>query len=214
MDGPLDIFMEDEGSEDQVLITRSLSPPPLFRGWNRDPRYFSSGEPGIGGCQTPGLRVTDTRSESNAGGCRSSPPPPPLIGGSRQDRLSPLLRVLCPDYGGINDNPIIIGVGRTDHHIGPLEVAVTTGATTTMVSTVSYHLMSFLSDTVTSFSVRGNRCSGLTPKMSATLTVPAKAPPPPVGQVEAALDVLRRAGYPLPDYALHDSALEYPAMEL
>ena len=37
---------------------------------------------------------------------------------------------------------------------------------------------------------------------------------PPVGQVEAALDVLRGAGYPLPDYALHDSTLEDPAPEL
>ena len=51
------------------------------------------------------------------------------------------------------------------------------------------------------------------PKVS-TLTVPVKAPPPPVGQVEAALDVLRGAGYPRPDYALHDSTLEDPAPEL
>ena len=35
-----------------------------------------------------------------------------------------------------------------------------------------------------------------------------------MGQVEAALDVLRGAGYPLPDYALHDSTLEDPAPEL
>ena len=47
-----------------------------------------------------------------------------------------------------------------------------------------------------------------------TPTVLVKAPPPPVGQVEAALDVLRGAGYPLPDYALHDSTLEDPATEL
>ena len=47
-----------------------------------------------------------------------------------------------------------------------------------------------------------------------TLAVPVKAPPLPVGQVEAALDVFRGAGYPLPDYALHDSALEDPAPEL
>ena len=45
-------------------------------------------------------------------------------------------------------------------------------------------------------------------------TVPVQAPPPPVGQVEAALDVLRGAGYPLPDYTLHDSTLEAPAPEL
>ena len=44
-------------------------------------------------------------------------------------------------------------------------------------------------------------------------TVPVQAPPPPVGQVEAALDVLRGAGYPLPEYALHDSTLEDPAPE-
>ena len=77
----------------------------------------------------------------------------------------------------------------------------------------TYHLTSLSSDTITSFSVPGNRCSGLAPKMS-TPTVPVKAPPPPVGQVEAALDVLRGAGYPLPDYALHDSTLEDPAPEL
>ena len=92
-------------------------------------------------------------------------------------------------------------------------MAVTTGTTTTVVSTISYHLTSLSSDTRTSFSVPGTRCSGLAPKMS-NPTVPVKAPPPPVGQVEAALDVLRGAGYPLPDYALHDSTLEDPAPEL
>ena len=35
-----------------------------------------------------------------------------------------------------------------------------------------------------------------------------------MGQVEAALDVLCGAGYPLPDYALPVSALEDPAPEL
>ena len=88
-----------------------------------------------------------------------------------------------------------------------------TGTTTTVVSTVSYHLTSLSSDTRTSFSVPGTRCSGLLPKMS-NPTVPIQAPPPPVGQVEAALDVLRGAGYPLPDYTLHDSTLEDPAPEL
>ena len=89
-------------------------------------------------------------------------------------------------------------------------MAVTTGTTTTVVSTVSYHLESVSSDTTTSFSVPGNRLSGLTPKSSHSLTVPKKAPPPLMGQVEEALDVLRGAGYPLPGYALHDSALEDP----
>ena len=88
-----------------------------------------------------------------------------------------------------------------------------TGTTTTVVSTVSNHLTSLASDTRTSFSVPGTRCSGLVPRMS-NHTVPIQAPPPPVGQVEAALDVLRGAGYPLPDYALHDSTLEDPAPEL
>ena len=76
-------------------------------------------------------------------------------------------------------------------------MAVTTGTTTTVVSTVSYHLTSLSSDTRTSFSVPGTRCSGLVPRMS-NRTVPIQAPPPPVGQVEAALDVLRGAGqYPV-----------------
>ena len=106
------------------------------------------------------------------------------------------------------------GVGRTDNQIGPLEVSVTTGSTTSIVTTVSYHLTSLSSDTVTSFSVPGNRCSGLTPKMSANPKFPVKALPPPMCQVEAALDVLRGAGCPLPDNVLHDSALEDPAPEL
>ena len=81
--------------------------------------------------------------------------------------------------------PVVLPAGTPaclGSQIGPLEVAVTIGTTTTIVSTVSYHLTSLSSDTVTSFSVPGNRCSGLMPKMS-TLTVPVKAPPPPVGQV-------------------------------
>ena len=45
-------------------------------------------------------------------------------------------------------------------------------------------------------------------------TVPIQAPPPPVDQVEAALDVLRGYGYPLPDYAQNDRTLEDPAPEL
>ena len=91
-------------------------------------------------------------------------------------------------------------------------MAVTTGTTTTVVSTVSYHLTSLSSDTRTSFSVPGSRCSGSVPIMS-NPSVPIQAQPP-VGQVEAALDVLRGAGYSLPDYALHDSTLEDPAPEL
>ena len=91
-------------------------------------------------------------------------------------------------------------------------MAVTAGTATTVVSTVSYHLTSLRSDTRTSFSVPGSRCSGLVPTMS-NPSVPIQAQPP-VGQVEAALDVLRGAGYPLPDYALHDSTLEDPAPEL
>ena len=105
--------------------------------------------------------------------------------------------------GGITSNPNGIGVGWTD-----LQVAVTTSTTTTIVSSVSYHLTSLSSDTITSFSVPGNRFSGLTLTRLSSLTVPVKVPPPLVGQVEAALDVLCRAGYPLSDYALHDSALE------
>ena len=89
-------------------------------------------------------------------------------------------------------------------------MAVTTGTTTTVVSTVSYHLISLSSDTRTSFSVPGTRCSGLVPRMS-NPTVPIQAPPPPVGQVEAALDVLRGAGYPLEDPApeLYDNSLRF-----
>ena len=119
-----------------------------------------------------------------------------------------------PHLGDINSNPYRTGVGRTDHQIGPLEVSVTTGSTTSVVSTVSYHLTSLSSDTVSSFSVLGYRCSGLTPKMSANPEVPVKALPPPMGQVEAALDVLCGAGYPLPDYALPVNLLKYPAPEL
>ena len=107
-----------------------------------------------------------------------------------------------PHLGNINSNPYRTGVGRTDHQIGPLEVSVTTGSTTSVVSTVSYHLTSLSSNPVTSFSVPGYRCSGLTPNMSANPNVSVKALPPPMGQVEAALDVLHGAGYPLPDYAL------------
>ena len=54
---------EDLGSEEHVLISTNPLPPPPFRGWNRDPRSFSSGEPGFGGYQ--------------ALGPRAPPPPPP-----------------------------------------------------------------------------------------------------------------------------------------
>ena len=47
--------------------------------------------------------------------------------------------------------------------------------------------------------------------MSENPKVPVKALPPPMGQVEAALDVLRGAGYPLPDYALPVNILEDPS---
>ena len=50
--------------------------------------------------------------------------------------------------------------------------------------------------------------------MSANPKVPVKVLPPPMGQVEAALDVLRGAGYPFPDYALPVNTLEDPAPEL
>ena len=45
-------------------------------------------------------------------------------------------------------NPSEAGIGRIDHQIVPLEVAVTTGSTTIVVSTVSYHLISLSSDRV------------------------------------------------------------------
>ena len=172
-DRPLDVSMEEEGREEQVLSTNF--PPPPFRGWNRDPRYLSSEEPGIGGYQVW---------EKCRCGCRSFPPPPPPYRGlSSGPSLTSSLGFHAPHWGGgggvggINYNPHGTGVGRTDHQMGPLEVSVTTGSTTSVVPTVSYHLKSLSSDTVTSFSVPGNRCSGLTPKMYATPMVPVKAPP-------------------------------------
>ena len=105
------------------------SPPP-FRGWNRDPKSFSSGEPGIGGY-----------------------PPPPPRGLPLGPPLTASQGFSAPPWRDITFNPNGTGVGRTDYQIGPLEVAVTTGTTTTMVSTVSYHLTSLSSNTITSFSV-------------------------------------------------------------
>ena len=87
VDGPLDISMEAEGSEDQVLSTRS-SPPPLGEGietlgiFLRGAWYWW--------IPAPGLREMRV----DAGHF------PPLIGGSRQDILSPLLRVCMPPIGG------------------------------------------------------------------------------------------------------------------
>ena len=189
------ILWQDEGSEE---IVRSSTNSPPFRGWNGDPRSLPSREPGIGGYQALGPRA---------------PPPPPPRGLPFGPPLTASQGFSAPPWRDSSINPIGTGVGRTDRQIGPLEVAVTTGTTTTVVSTVLYHLTSLSSDTRTSFSVPGTRCSGLVPTMSNPL-VPIQAPPPPVGQVEAALDVLRGAGYPLPDYALHDSTLEDPAPEL
>ena len=85
--------------------------------------------------------------------------------------------------GGINYNPYETGVWRSDHHIGLQHVMVTTGTTTTVVSTVSYHLASPSSDTITSYLVPGNRFSELNPLSSTSPTVPKRAPPANVGQV-------------------------------
>ena len=187
----LDDSMEQDGGSEEVVHSSTLSPP--FRGWNRDPRSHPSREPGIGGYQALGPGAPH-------GGLPFGPP------------LTSPQGFSAPPWRDSSFNPMGTGVRRTDHQIGPLEVAVTTGTTTTVVSTVSYHLTSLSSDTRTSFSVPGSRCSGLVPTMS-NPSVPIQAQPP-VGQVEAALDVLRGAGYPLPDYALHDSTLEDPAPEL
>ena len=125
---PLDVSIEyGLGSEEQLLSISSL-PPPL-RGWIRDPRSFFLGEPDIVGYQASGPRAP----------LRGLPTGPPLT--SSQSFYAPHRR-------DINFNPNEAGVGRTDHQIGPLEVAVTTGSTTSVVSTVSYHLISFSSDTV------------------------------------------------------------------
>ena len=81
---PLDVSMEENlGSKQQVLSTNS--PPPL-RGRNRDHRSISLGDPGIGGYQALGPRGMPAQAGHF----------PPLIGGSRQDLLSPLLRVFMP----------------------------------------------------------------------------------------------------------------------
>ena len=110
-------------------MRNSSSPPPPF-GVVLETLGFSSGEPGIVGCQTLGPRA------------------PPLRG-SHQDLPLPLPRVVMPLIRGTCIfNPNEAGIGRTDHQIGPLEVAVTTGSTTTVVSTVSYHLISLSSDGV------------------------------------------------------------------
>ena len=76
-------------------------------------------------------------------------PPPPPLGGSHQDLPLPLPRVDMPLIRGTCIfNPSEAGIGRIDHQIVPLEVAVTTGSTTIVVSTVSYHLISLSSDRV------------------------------------------------------------------
>ena len=54
-----------------------------------------------------------------------------------------------PIKGAINSNPYEAGVGRTDHQIGPLWVAVTTGTATNRCVNRLDHLSSLSSDTAT-----------------------------------------------------------------
>ena len=88
---------------------------------------FSSGEPGIVGYQTSGPRA-----------------PPPPLGGSHQDLPLPLPRVDMPLIRGTCIfNPSEAGIGRIDHQIVPLEVAVTTSTTTNRCADRLDHLTPF-----------------------------------------------------------------------
>ena len=107
------ILWQDEGSEE---IVRSSTNSPPFRGWNGDPRSLPSREPGIGGYQALGPRA----------------PPPPPRGLPFGPPLTASQGFSAPPWRDSSINPIGTGVGRTDRQIGPLEVAVTTGTTTTV----------------------------------------------------------------------------------